>query len=694
MAGVRLKSLRTKILMLLALGGSLVASAGLWITYTTTVSHFEAQLIEQGNLLASSLDHSAMVADTTMQVQHVVNELSLSPYINNITVVAGDPPEILASSIRSWNGMRLDLLADRHMGEHLQNSIAQGEFGHHFELDRDTLILIRPLGLHLGNLHGHDSAKSPSSTAPEHNMMHEHGVISEHGTTHGQGPNQDTESIAARDQLPYRGIIMLALDNREASAASSKILWLLCSVLVAAVLIMMNIAYFIVDRQILDRLAVIRRAMIGQNTTADATPIPITANDEISDLGRAFNNMIDRIEAETKRREGAVKDLKDSEERFRSIVDNSPTKIHIKDVEGRYVLINRVSEMLLGLSEEEVVGKTAYEIFPDTQADDFRTHDQAVLDTGQTQEQEEQWALEDRAHTFLTIKFPIRDGDGKITAIGAIGTDITERKLAEEVIRTAMKEAEIASRTKTEFLANMSHELRTPLNAIIGFSEIIKEETLGPVGSTKYREYADDINESGQHLLDLINDILDLSKVESGTDNLQEGKIEIPAIIRSTLKLVEHRTEQGGVNLELDYSDQLPMMRADERKLKQILVNLLSNAVKFTDAGGEVTFRAWCQMDSGYVFQIVDTGIGIAPSDVPKALSHFGQVEGDLNRQYEGTGLGLPLTKALVELHGGVLDLQSEVGVGTTVTVRFPADRIVTSLANVNPLDAGDRAAS
>ncbi len=146
--------------------------------------------------------------------------------------------------------------------------------------------------------------------------------------------------------------------------------------------------------------------------------------------------------------------------------------------------------------------------------------------------------------------------------------------------------------------------------------------------------------------------------------------------------------------LEFELPDQLPALRADERKLKQILVNLLSNAVKFTDAGGEVTLRAWCRMDSGHVFQIVDTGIGIAPEDIPKALSHFGQVDGDLNRQYEGTGLGLPLTKALVELHGGALDLQSDVSVGTTVTVRFPAERILASLEDTHSLGVDNREAS
>ncbi len=256
-------------------------------------------------------------------------------------------------------------------------------------------------------------------------------------------------------------------------------------------------------------------------------------------------------------------------------------------------------------------------------------------------------------------------------------SDITERKAAEETIRAAMKEAENANRTKTEFLANMSHELRTPLNAIICFSEIIKDETFGPVGSVQYRDYAGDINESGHHLLALINDILDLSKVESGTDELHEENIDISQIAKSILKLVVGLARKGNVELELDVSDDIPLLYADERKVKQILLNLLSNAIKFTPEGGKVTLKIWSRAESGYVFQVIDTGIGIAFKDIPKAMASFQQIDSGLARKHEGTGLGLPLTKSLVEMHGGYLDLQSKVGVGTSVTLRFPAERIV-----------------
>jgi signal transduction histidine kinase len=253
--------------------------------------------------------------------------------------------------------------------------------------------------------------------------------------------------------------------------------------------------------------------------------------------------------------------------------------------------------------------------------------------------------------------------------------------LLTEQLRTATDQANAANQAKSEFLAAMSHELRTPLNAVIGFSEIMASEALGPIGSPKYQEFARDIFASGQHLLDLINDILDLSKIESGKAMLCEDAIEIPEVIRSVLAIVGEAANGKCVELELECPDGLPKLHADRRKLKQILINLLANAIKFTEAGGKIIIKTWCRTASGHVFQIIDTGIGIAPSDIPKALAKFGQVDSDLNRKYEGAGLGLPLTKVLVELHGGCLDLQSDSGIATTATVRFPADRILGSIS-------------
>lgn len=244
----------------------------------------------------------------------------------------------------------------------------------------------------------------------------------------------------------------------------------------------------------------------------------------------------------------------------------------------------------------------------------------------------------------------------------------------------ALKRADDAARdneARSLFLANMSHELRTPLNAIIGFSEIIHAERLGPGHKDQYQEYAGLIKESGEHLLGIVSDILDLVKTESaGGIELDEKTFDAAALVTSCVDMARERTDAANVRFAVDIDDKsLPLLRADETRIKQIVLNLLSNSIRFTPAGGTVTVRFRFQADSGFELQIMDTGIGI--EDIPKALDVFQQDVSTADHTYGGVGIGLPFTKSLVERHGGSFDLQSKVGLGTTVSVRLPLDRAV-----------------
>ena len=428
--------------------------------------------------------------------------------------------------------------------------------------------------------------------------------------------------------------------------------------------------------------------------------IGIESTDEFGDLAASFNRMVEKtqlawqsVEARTAQlkhelaeRKQVEKALRKSEERFKDVATVASDWFWKTDKDHRFVYFSDRFFQVMKIAPETIIDNTRRELI---QNREFEAHPEKwrrhfeVLEARQSFANLEYEVVgEDENLYYVTASgVPVFDTANRFRGYRGIGTDITTRRRAEVAMIAAKEDAELANRAKSLFLANMSHELRTPLNAIIGFSDMIRRQIFGPVGSPKYIQYVTDINESGIQLLALINDILDLSKIEASREELSEEAIDVFNAAESCLNLMKDRAKMAGVNLKSEIANGLPLLYADERKLRQALLNLLSNAIKFTLAGGKVTMRAWSRPDEGYVFQVSDTGIGIAEEDIVMALAPFQQIDVDLNRNFEGTGLGLPLTKSLVELHGGSLDLQSEVGIGTTVTVCFPAERIVQAAA-------------
>ena len=366
--------------------------------------------------------------------------------------------------------------------------------------------------------------------------------------------------------------------------------------------------------------------------------------------------------------------LRDSEARFRSFMEHAPVEMVVKDLDGRIRMVSRAVEEIWDRPAAALLGRHTSEISDSPGVPVAEAMDREVIETGRTVAREiyfpgwqNEWAY--------AVKFPIKDARGRVVAVGSVVLNIAEQKRVEQELVRAKEQAELANRAKSQFLANMSHELRTPLNAIIGFSEVIRDEMYGPVGAVKYLRYAADIRESGGHLLGIVNSIIDMSKIEAGIFELNEGPCDIEELIEGATRMVEDRAQQAGVALERQVEPGLPPLQADERVLKQVLLNLLSNAVKFTATGGRVTIAADRGPAGGLRVRVADTGIGIPAGDLGSVFDRFSQVENSNTRTYGGTGLGLHLTKKLNELHDGTIQLASREGTGTTVTVTPPASR-------------------
>ncbi len=386
----------------------------------------------------------------------------------------------------------------------------------------------------------------------------------------------------------------------------------------------------------------------------------------------------------------AAKLLTESHSRMATVLDTIVDGIIVVNTKGIILMANRAVHRMFGYDDtaESLVGKNINILMPDAE---HRRHDeymQTYLKTGQRkiigisrdvvgQRRDGQSFPLELSVGEIFDEVMTGDPQERRAFIGTL-RDISARKLYEEALLTAKRTAEAANEAKSSFLAQMSHELRTPLNAIIGFSEIIKDSILGPVQPVKYQQYSRDIFQSGQHLLRIINDILDLSRIEAGKVTIENDVVDLSEVTATSVKLIETTVRDKQITLVVDLPSDLPRLRADDRAVRQIIINLLSNATKFTASGGTITVRAMVE-ERGLVTEIEDTGIGMSPDEVDWALLPFGRTYSEKAKSHEGTGLGLVITKSLVELHQGTLVIASQPGEGTRVTVCFPPSRVIGS---------------
>ncbi len=398
------------------------------------------------------------------------------------------------------------------------------------------------------------------------------------------------------------------------------------------------------------------------------TPIPHAGNDETGILLSSMTVMQDNIRAMMAREKARAES---AEARLAQALETSREGVMLVGSDGHVLLVNNTMREFFPSVANDLVTGADFALIAQLAQNDLENgavfptlddlsigHDAQELGSSERLLKDGRWIRSTGSRTH----------DGGFIVFMSDFTAIKER---EQNFRRATLAAETASAAKSRFLANMSHELRTPLNAIIGFSEILSGQIFGPLGNARYGDYATDILHSGRHLLEVINSVLEISKSESGKQNLKAERIDLRVLLRDCEKLLAARCETAHIALAIYESEKPAVVFGETGKLRQILFNLLSNAVKFTEAGGSVS-ASLGHIGQQIVLEVADTGIGMSAAGVQVALTPFGQVDNRLERKYEGTGLGLPLARSLAELHGGTLEIQSALGEGTVVRVRLP----------------------